>query len=88
MSRSKYLTLASLSVLAIALLLALAPTAVEGQAQPTITTDKAVYAMVYSDTARGYVDVTVSVAGLDPAKTYTIVVFKFCLLYTSDAADE
>ncbi|MEM4537917.1 MAG: hypothetical protein QXP68_04140 [Thermosphaera sp.] len=77
MSRSKYLTLASLSVLAIALLLALAPTAVEVQAQPTITTDKAVYAMVYSDTARGYVDVTVSVDGLDPAKTYTIVVFKF-----------
>ncbi|MEM4469151.1 MAG: hypothetical protein QXS32_08815 [Candidatus Nezhaarchaeales archaeon] len=77
MSRSKYLTLASLSVLAIALLLALAPTAVEGQAQPTITTDKAVYAMVYSDTARGYVNVEVSVNGLDPAKTYTIVVFKF-----------
>ncbi|MEM1790085.1 MAG: hypothetical protein QXL08_08500 [Candidatus Nezhaarchaeales archaeon] len=77
MSRSKYLTLASLSVLAIALLLALAPTAAEGQARPTITTDKAVYAMVYSDTARGYVNVTVSVDGLDPTKTYTIEVFKF-----------
>ncbi|MEM2622895.1 MAG: hypothetical protein QXI35_08540 [Candidatus Nezhaarchaeales archaeon] len=75
MSRMKHLTLTTLGVLVLSVLL-LASTSTTVEAQVTITTDKALYAIIWSDTSQGYVNITVTASGLDPTKTYAIEVSK------------
>ncbi|MEM2424558.1 MAG: hypothetical protein QXM00_08795 [Candidatus Bathyarchaeia archaeon] len=67
------------AVLAILLLSVISPLVVFVRAAESITTDKGLYAIKWKTDsgAVGYVNVTVTVSGLDPGARYEIAVFKF-----------
>ncbi|MEM1989938.1 MAG: hypothetical protein QW782_04825 [Candidatus Bathyarchaeia archaeon] len=67
------------AVLAILLLSVISPLVVFVRAAESITTDKGLYAIKWKadSGAVGYVNVTVTVSGLDPEARYEIAVFKF-----------
>jgi outer membrane murein-binding lipoprotein Lpp len=64
-------------VLAILLLSVMLPLITFVRAAESITTDKGLYAIKWKTGAVGYVNVSVSLAGLDPEKKYEVSIFKF-----------
>ncbi|MEM2166651.1 MAG: hypothetical protein QXF59_06550 [Candidatus Bathyarchaeia archaeon] len=74
MDHKRFVVLAALSVLLLSLVI---PFVMPAKAEVTMTTDRRLYAIKWSDNALGYVEVIVDVTGLDSEVTYSLEVFKF-----------
>jgi methyl-accepting chemotaxis protein len=64
-------------VLAILLLSVMLPLVTFVRAAESIETDKPLYAIIWKNTALGYVNVTVTLTGLSPETRYEVAVYKF-----------
>ncbi|MEM1767236.1 MAG: hypothetical protein QXD86_04760, partial [Candidatus Bathyarchaeia archaeon] len=71
---NKLLTMGILTILLMAMIAIVAPARAQAE---TITTDKGLYAIIFSDTNIGYVNVTVTMNNLDPTAVYKVVVSRF-----------
>ncbi|MEM0254361.1 MAG: hypothetical protein QXK78_07395 [Candidatus Bathyarchaeia archaeon] len=71
---NKLLTMGILTILLMAMIAIVAPARAQAE---TITTDKGLYAIIFSDTNTGYVNVTVTMNNLDPTAVYKVVVSRF-----------
>ncbi|MEM2169846.1 MAG: hypothetical protein QW186_08635 [Candidatus Bathyarchaeia archaeon] len=71
---NKLLTMGILTILLMAMIATVAPARAQAE---TITTDKGLYAIIFSDTNTGYVNVTVTMSNLDPTAVYKVVVSRF-----------
>ncbi|MEM1674873.1 MAG: hypothetical protein QXE14_00280 [Candidatus Bathyarchaeia archaeon] len=74
MDHKRFVVLAALFVLLLSLVM---PFTMPAKAEVTMTTDKPLYAIKWSNNVLGYVEITIGVTGLDPETIYSLEVFKF-----------